>query len=106
MTTILIADDSFGLRLLVIRMLETHGHRVIEAIDGDRALELIVDEHPDLAILDVIMPGRDGFEVCRAVRTDPGVRATPIIMISANATEDEARAAGADAFLAKPFLPS
>jgi CheY-like chemotaxis protein len=58
------------------------------------------------AILDIVMPGRDGFEVCRAVRADPDVRDMPLILISGNATEAEARAAGANAFLAKPFLPS
>ncbi len=103
---VLIADDSFRLRLLLARALQLQGFEVLEAIDGDRALEAILAERPDVAVLDEVMPGLDGFEVCRAVRAEPDVQGMPIILMSGNATEAEARAAGADVFLAKPFLPS
>ena len=103
---VLIADDSLSMRLLLQRVLASRGHQVYEAVDGDQALLLLHEHHPDVAILDVIMPGLDGLEVCRAVRADPDLTPLKIIVISANATVADALAAGADGFLVKPFLPS
>jgi CheY-like chemotaxis protein len=81
-------------------------HTVIEAEDGDEALALLRQHRPDVAILDVTMSVRDGLEVCRLIRSDPDLRDTAVIVISGNAGEGDALAAGADRFLAKPFLPS
>ena len=103
---VLIADDSLSMRLLLQRVLANRGHQVYEAGDGDQAVQLLHAHHPDVAILDVIMPGLDGLEVCRAVRADADFASLKIIMISANATVADAVAAGADSFLVKPFLPS
>jgi CheY-like chemotaxis protein len=103
---VLIADDSLSMRLLLQRVLTSRGHQVYEAVDGDQALELLHAHHPDVAILDVIMPGLDGLAVCRAARADPDFASLKIIVISANATVDDALTAGADCFLMKPFLPS
>ncbi len=106
MTTILIADDDSRIRLLLRTILRREGHRVVEAVDGDEALAAIREHRPTIAILDVLMPGRSGLEVCRAARADPSVADTRLIVVSANATEADALGAGADQFLAKPFLPS
>ena len=103
---VLIADDSLSMRLLLHRVLASRGHQIYEAIDGDQALQLLHAHHPDIAILDVIMPGLDGLEVCRTARADPAFASLKVIVISANATVDDALAAGADCFLVKPFLPS
>jgi len=92
--------------LLVARALRLGAYDVLEAVNGDQVLDIFMSERPDVIILDVIMPGPDGFEVCREIRANPHACATPIIMISANASEAAARATGADTFLTKPFLPS
>jgi CheY-like chemotaxis protein len=105
MSRILVADDSVSLRMLVRRVLTMHGHEVVEADDGLRAREKLTDERPDLAIFDIVMPGLSGLDLCRLVRADPELRETGLIVISANLSEDDALAAGADAFLGKPFRP-
>jgi CheY-like chemotaxis protein len=106
MARVLVADDEPGIRLLLGRLLRGDGHDVLEAADGDAALESILLNHPEVAILDVMMPGLTGLDVCRLVRADPGVSRTPLLVLSANGEEGEALRAGADAFLGKPFLPS
>lgn len=105
MATILIADDLPSVRLLVHLTLD-RGHTVIEASDGATALELLRQKRPDIAILDVMMPALNGLQVCQHVKEDPSLAETRIIILSAHATEEEARQVGADRFLGKPFLPS
>jgi CheY-like chemotaxis protein len=105
MSSILIADDLEAMRRLLRRVLERR-HTVVEAVDGAEALETLRAVHPDVAVLDVIMPGLSGLEVCRLVRADPELRHTGVVLISANAPAAEAHEVGADAFLVKPFLPS
>jgi two-component system, OmpR family, response regulator MtrA len=106
MARILVADDSAPLRLLVARVLALRGHAVTEAADGDRALAALRRDRPDVAILDVVMPGLSGLEVCGAARADPTLADVGIVILSANASGEQAREAGADRFVAKPFLPS
>jgi CheY-like chemotaxis protein len=103
---VLIADDISYVRLLLAATLESRGHTVLEATNGDQALEMLIEHRPDVAILDVVMPGLDGLEVCRAVRAHPTLQSLPVILLSANANDEDARQAGADRFIAKPFLPS
>ena len=105
MARILVADDEARIRLLVGTLLRGKGHDVVEAADGDEAARLLASRRPDVAILDVSMPGRSGLEVCRLVRSDPSLRRTGVIVVSASVTEEVARAAGADVFLPKPFSP-
>jgi CheY-like chemotaxis protein len=102
---VLIADDIKSLRQLFRLTLNQH-HTVIEAEDGAEALDLLRRHQPDVAILDVGMPALSGPQVCRLLRADPALRDIGVIIISANANEDDARQAGADRFIAKPFLPS
>jgi len=105
-TTILIADDASRIRLLLRTVLEAAGYVVLEAADGVATLAAIVEHRPAIVILDVVMPGLSGLEVCRAVRADPSLADTRLILVSGNATEADALGSGADRFLAKPFLPS
>ena len=105
MARVLIADDEAGLRLLLRRALGGAGHDVVEAVDGDEAATLLPLHRPDVAILDVTMPGRSGLDVCRLIRADPGLRHIGVIVASASVTEEIALAAGADVFLPKPFSP-
>jgi CheY-like chemotaxis protein len=102
---VLIADDSSQTRLILSTLLRRRNHAVLEAVDGEQALELLRAEHPDLAIIDLIMPKSDGLEVCQAVRSEPSLRVTKIIVVSASDGRIQALASGADRFLSKPFLP-
>jgi CheY-like chemotaxis protein len=103
---ILVADDSEDVRLLLVRTLTSDGHAVIEAADGEHALELLVTEQFGVAVLDVMMPGIDGLTLCRTLREAPGLGHLAVVVVSAATSEVAALAAGADAFLSKPFRPS
>ena len=108
MTTILIADDEPHIVSLVRVTLEDDRVSVVEASDGVTALELAATVLPEVVLLDVHMPGIDGFEVCRRLRRDGRFARTKIIMLTAAAqAADEARGqqAGADHYLTKPFSP-
>ena len=106
MATVLIADDAPRVRQLLGVVLRGAGHKVEEVADGDAALAAIRGRRPAVAVLDVVMPGRSGLEVCRQVRADPALADVRVLLVSANATAAEAAAAGAAAFLAKPFSPA
>ena len=104
---VLVADDEDDIRALVGLAVRRAGCTVAtEVADGTQALTAARTDPPDLAVLDVSMPGATGLEVCTALRADPATAAVPVLLLSAGATpEDVARglAAGADAYLAKPF---
>jgi DNA-binding response OmpR family regulator len=103
---VLIADDDPDIRMLVRLRLERSGYTVVAANDGLEALQLAGECNPDLAILDVSMPGLSGVEVTRALRER---KATfPVILLTAHAQEAdvaEGASAGADAYVTKPFSP-
>src|SRR3954462_2634097 len=106
MARILIADDAAMLRVLASRSLG--GHKTIEAADGHEALALAKEHRPDIVILDWMMPGLSGIEVCRAIREDPNLAGTQIIIMTARTgfdSENEAREAGLDHFIPKPSMP-
>ena len=106
--TILVADDEAVLRALVRATLSSAGYDVLEAADGDEALELARSARPDLIVLDLMMPGKSGLDVLRELRADPELAATPVVMLTARtraADREAAAEAGADRFLAKPFSP-
>jgi putative two-component system response regulator len=103
---ILIADDEKLVRQLLRRILEAAGYTVIEASNGPEVVSLGDSERPDLFILDIGMPGRDGVAICRTIKGNPLTHLTPVIHITGQARrEDRLRAleAGSDEFLAKPF---
>lgn len=107
-TTVLVCDDEEPLRALVRASLSDFEHEVFEARDGDESLELARKLHPDVILLDMMMPGRSGLEVLRALRADPDLAATPVIVLTARtqlADRDDAAEAGADRFVTKPFSP-
>jgi two-component system phosphate regulon response regulator PhoB len=105
---ILLVDDDASLRSLYRFNLEVSGMSVVEAADGETALKLLRDALPDVVLLDVMMPGIDGWEVAERIAVDPRTAKLPIIFITALA-DDEARArgskSGAVGYLAKPFNP-
>lgn len=103
--SILIVDDEETLRFLVRMTLVQADYDVVEAESGEEGLRVIQEQKPDLVILDVMMPGIDGFEVCRRIRQDPVVNGIPIIMLSAHSDphyRQQGRKAGANAYLTKP----
>ena len=105
---ILIADDTQEVLALLEAVLGEE-YEIITALDGLRALELAVEQQPDLILLDVLMPGLDGFEVCRRLRCEERTQRIPIVFLTGlNAVEDEQRALelGAIDFIAKPIQPA
>lgn len=106
---ILICDDEDVLRRLVRASLERGDYELLEAADGEEAIEVADAQRPQLILLDMMMPRRTGLQVLEHVRADPLLAATPVIMLSARTQEiDRAAAdeAGATVFLPKPFSPS
>jgi adenylate cyclase len=102
---ILIVDDLPQNVRLLDAVLSPRGFRVATASSGAEALDVLNKEHPDLVLLDILMPGMDGYEVCRRIREDPATAFLPVIMITASGEEEKIRAidAGADDFVNKPF---
>lgn len=102
---VLVVDDEERIRKLVILYLEADDYEITEADNGDDALELALNEDFDLIILDVMMPGKDGFEVTRELRMH---KSTPILLLTAKGEENdvlEGFEAGADDYVKKPFSP-
>ena len=106
--TILVADDEEDVRALVVYRLSHSGYRVLEASNGEDALALAVAEHPDVAVLDVMMPRLGGLEVTARLRADEATRHNAVILLTARAQDADVTAgfaAGADDYLRKPFNP-
>lgn len=105
MEKILIADDEQLMRQLVIDFLQPEGYEMLEAADGKEALAVYHEQHPDLVLLDVMMPGYDGWTVCREIRRESSV---PIVMLTAKGEEIDQLFAydlGVDEYITKPFSP-
>jgi DNA-binding response OmpR family regulator len=102
---ILVVDDTPANIKLLDAVLSPQGYTVVPATSGADALALVDQEPPDLVLLDILMPGIDGYEVCRRLRDRPDTAHLPVIMITASETKDKVKGleAGADDFLAKPF---
>jgi DNA-binding response OmpR family regulator len=104
-TTVLVVDDEPIVREVVVSYLQREGYRTLEAEDGDRARELLESESPSLVVLDVMLPGTDGLELCRWIR---GRSELPIIMLTARGEEADRIVGlelGADDYVTKPFSP-
>jgi DNA-binding response OmpR family regulator len=105
---ILIADDDAGLRQLMRMILAREGFEVIEAANGEQALALATAVDPALILLDVMMPGMDGYDVCRRLKTDQRTGRVPVVFVSAAedvSRRNEVQRLGADACIKKPIGP-
>jgi DNA-binding response OmpR family regulator len=101
--TVLVVDDEEAIAEAVRARLESEGYRVLVAFDGPQALETAESEHPDLVVLDLMLPGMDGLEVCRELQRE---RWVPVLMLTAKTEEADkvaGFAVGADDYLTKPF---
>jgi DNA-binding response OmpR family regulator len=103
---ILVAEDDPVTRRFVVSLLEERGYEVLVAEDGEHALATAIDARPDLIVSDLVMPYRDGFEVLRAVRNDPRLNGTPVLILSMRDREEDIVRGfeqGADEYVVKPF---
>ncbi|MEO6409630.1 MAG: response regulator [Burkholderiaceae bacterium] len=103
---VLIADDEPNIVISLEFLMKREGYEVSVARDGQAALDAIVRDRPDLVLLDVMMPGKSGFEICQAVRADASLAGVKILMLSAKGRDTDlakGTALGADAYMTKPF---
>jgi two-component system alkaline phosphatase synthesis response regulator PhoP len=102
---ILIADDEPDIRLMVSRMLGKE-YVVLEAADGEEAVNVARVQKPDLILMDIMMPGIDGYSACYSVKADPATKSIPVIMVTAighQLNEKLSAEVGADGYVTKPF---
>ena len=105
---VLVADDDADMRELIRYRLERSGYTVVTAVDGQEAVTLAAEHVPALAVVDVMMPRLDGYEVTRRLRAAPETARMPVILLTARAQEADVAqgfAAGADDYIRKPFSP-
>jgi twitching motility two-component system response regulator PilH len=109
MSTVLVVEDSVTQREMITDLLKGSGLSVSIATDGVEALEHIEGQHPDLVVLDIVMPRMNGYEVCRRIKADPKTQHVPVVMCSSKGEEFDrywGMKQGADAYIAKPFQPT
>ena len=105
---ILVVEDHEDNRQILRVLLGSAGYQMIEAHDGETALTIAASERPDLILMDIQLPGLDGYEATRRIKADPALSGIPIIAVTSYALsgdEDKARAAGCSAYVAKPYSP-
>ncbi|HZN39719.1 MAG TPA: response regulator [Planctomycetota bacterium] len=105
---ILLIEDEPDILEVIQYNLEREGHKVVACRNGEQGLSRIRTDNPDLVILDIMLPGMDGVEVCRQVKSDPITRSIPVIMVTAKSEESDVvlgLGIGADDYISKPFSP-
>ncbi|GHO84117.1 response regulator transcription factor [Dictyobacter formicarum] len=105
---IVVVDDDREIREIITFVLARHGYQVEAVASGRQLQRLLVSQLPDLIILDVMMPGEDGYHICRSLRTDPATRDIPVMMITAHDEDIYQRISidlGAVQHMTKPFHP-
>lgn len=109
MGRVLVVDDEPDVLLLCRLNLQQRGHELLEAADGSTALEIARDLHPDVIVLDLMLPGISGYDVLEALQRDPETTHIPVLVLTAKslrADRERSHGLGASAFLTKPFLPN
>jgi two-component system cell cycle response regulator DivK len=108
MKRILVVEDQEDNRQILRDLLGSAGFQLIEADDGEKAIALASQHKPDLILMDIQLPLLDGYEATRRIKSDPALKAIPIIVVTSYALsgdEEKAKAAGCDAYVAKPYSP-
>ena len=103
---ILVVEDSPTDKRIAVSACEQAGYKVITAGDGEEALQMTVDHKPDLILLDVILPKKNGFQICRQIKSTPDIQQTKIIMVTSKSQDSDrfwGIKQGADGYLTKPF---
>ena len=109
MSTVLVVEDSITQRELISDLLKGTGLNVIVAVDGQDAIDQLINISPDVVVLDIVMPRMNGYEVCRRIKSDPKTQNVPVVMCSSKGEEFDrywCMKQGADAYIAKPFQPT
>lgn len=109
MAKVMVVDDAYSDLVLMESILKAAGHQVVSLIDGEELEEKISAERPDMLLLDIVMPKRNGYELLRALRRDERTRSTPVVLVSSKNQESDrawGKRQGADDYLAKPFTSS
>jgi len=107
-TRILLVEDAEDNRQIVRDLMESVGYDLIEAEDGVAGVAIAAEHRPDLILMDIQLPVMDGYEACRRIKANPGLRHIPIIAVTSYARsgdEERTRASGCDGYVAKPFSP-
>jgi len=105
---ILVVEDQEDNRQILRDLLGSAGFEMLEAEDGERGVALAKAERPDLILMDIQLPGLDGYEATRRIKADPALKSIPIIVVTSYALsgdEDKAKAAGCDDYVTKPYSP-
>lgn len=105
---ILVVEDQDSIRRMIEALVVARGYEVTAVSTGTKAIDVAATNPPDMVLLDLMIPGHDGFEVCRRLRNDPSTRKVPVLIISAlddPESRERAAAAGATAYYTKPFSP-
>jgi len=109
MAKVMVVDDAYSDLMLMESILKSAGHQVVSLIDGEELEEKMSAERPDMLLLDIVMPRRNGYELLRALRKDERTRTTPIVLVSSKNQESDrawGKRQGADDYLTKPFTSS
>ncbi len=108
MTEVMVVDDDPGIRFIVRKTLSKEGYEVTEAKSGDECLEKLKVERPDIILLDIMMPGIDGWETCRKIKDDDELKSIPVVMLTVRGSDSDKsksfQESGADAHLTKPII--
>jgi twitching motility two-component system response regulator PilH len=108
MSTVLIVDDSPTVRQMLSDQLQRSGFKVVEASDGEDAIEKIKAAYPDLVVTDIVMPRKNGYELCRWIKADPATKDIPVVLCTSKSEEFDVywgMKQGADAYITKPYHP-
>ena len=108
MAKVMVVDDAYSELQVMETILRSVGHDVLTYLDGDQLEEKIVNERPDVVLLDIVMPKRNGFEVLRSLRRDERIKQTRVVVVSSKNQESDrvwGLRQGADEYLPKPFTP-
>ena len=108
MAKVLIVEDNPANMTLAAFLLQSAGHTVLRATDAEAGLTLARDEQPNLILMDIQLPGMDGYEATRRIKADPALSSIPIIAVTSYALsgdEDKCREAGCDGYVSKPYSP-
>ena len=106
MAKVMVVDDAYSELKLMESILKSAGHEVVSLMDGDALEDKLSTERPDVLLLDIVMPKRNGYEILRALRKDTRTKTTPVVLVSSKNQESDrawGKRQGADEYLGKPF---